>query len=73
MASSSMLNFDLISVLAGEKAGLSFSPDAFVQLPVTDRVKMVLGKQIAFSYKGEEVDKRESLNELRKWTADKGV
>lgn len=67
------LNFDSISVISGDREGFNFSPAEFIQLPVSDRVRMVLGKQIAFSWKGEEVDKRSSLNELRKWTAEQGM
>lgn len=65
----SELSFNQIAVNSGQRSGSLFSPDEFIGLPVTDRVKMVLGKQISFLMNNQEVDKSQSLNELRQLSA----
>lgn len=63
------LGFDRISVMQGDKAGSHYTPEQFVALPVSERVKMVLGGRLAFYCRNEEVDRRQSLNALRQWSA----
>lgn len=65
------LNFDSIAVNMPEFGHTRMSPEQFIKLPVSDRVKMVLRGDITFYQRGNEVDRRESLAALRKWSADK--
>lgn len=65
------LNFDSITINLPELGSTRYSPEEFIQLPVNERVKMVLRGDITFYAKGTEVDKRESLAALRKWSADR--
>lgn len=65
------LNFDSISINLPDNGHTRMTPEQFITLPVNDRVKMVLRGNITFYRKGIEVDKRESLATLRKWSAEK--
>lgn len=65
------LNFDSIGINLPELGYTRYTPEQFILLPVSDRVKMVLRGEITFYQKGSEVDKRESLAALRKWSAGK--
>jgi hypothetical protein len=65
------LNFDSIGINLPEYGNTRFTPEQFITLPVNDRVKMVLRGEITFYNRGSQVDRRESLAALRKWSADK--
>lgn len=61
-----MLSFDEIRVVDGKEKGSIYSPEEFARLKLSERVKMIIGKEISFYKHGEEVDKVQSLNEMRK-------
>ena len=64
-----LLNFDSIGINLPEYGHARYTPEQFILLPVSDRVKMVLRGEITFYNRGMEVDKRLSLAALRKWSA----
>ncbi len=65
------LNFDSIGINLPDMGCTYFSPEQFIQLPISDRVKIVLRGDITFFALGSPVDKRESLAALRKWSVEK--
>lgn len=64
-----MLSFNKVYVTRGDKAGNQYTPQEFINLPLSDRIKMVIEDQITFYNNYNEVDKVTSLNELRKNTS----
>ena len=64
------LSFNRIHVTGGPHAGADLTPEQFLELSVTDRVHLVLSKQVVFFQHQVEKDKRLCLNELRQWTSE---
>lgn len=62
-------SFDRIIIIAGEKMGHQVTPIEFIGFPVSERIRLVLQKNLAFYNKGEQVDGRSALNELRQYSA----
>jgi hypothetical protein len=65
--------FDKIQIQIQGSPTFYFSPEEFIQLPVNERVRMILKGNFRFYLKGIEVDKRDSLVALRKWTANSQI
>tara|TARA_Y100000590_G_scaffold171020_1_gene195661 strand:+ start:1250 stop:1444 length:195 start_codon:yes stop_codon:yes gene_type:complete len=62
----SKFGFNEVRVIDGDNKGAVYSPEMFIQLPLSQRVKMIIGQQLAFYNDQLEVDKSAALNELRK-------
>lgn len=65
-----VLSFNRIQALGSEGEILHYTPEQFIQLPVKNRISMVLGRKVHFFQNRTEVDRSKALNDLRRWSAD---
>ena len=66
-----VLAFDSVSIVAGEGRRV-LSVSDFLDLPIHERVRHILGRTVEFHSGGSAVQRAEALRSLREWEVTSG-